>query len=85
MKLLLREYDKKGKVAYRYDSANKNRFSQRLSLALKHRSEISKWFIRVIYKRGYENAGFYQTSKELLRAYKMFTEPSLIKYIGGER
>ena len=74
MRLTIQYLDKNSKPFHKYTSSNKKRFSQKLSLGLE-KIRAFKYRLRVVYAPDHENEGIYSTKKELLFAYKAFSDP----------
>ena len=80
MRLLVKLYNK-GKVKI-LRSSNKNRFSQKLRLALDPKNGFKSYFLKVDYDKKSSNSGRYIDKHELMKAYNAFTDPTLVSEWG---
>ena len=82
MRFILKTYFKKSRKPHRYATGSLRRFAQKFSFTCQQFGDFSKVLLKIIYKPDYKNAGYYETLKDLRQAYRVFTEKSLIDYIG---
>ena len=77
MRLYLKIFKNK-RLVHSYKTTNNNRFAQKLSLT---KNIGDRFYLKVIYAKDTLNEGYYNTFRELHKAYRWFIEPALLKEV----